>query len=205
MGVFDWTYNTVKGVGAEMGGIIGIKGGADWMREKYGVAGPGAAMGRFGSAFKQGGFMGMVGHGKRFFGVGFDPTAKLHEMMPYMKTIQGQGMRSAYSMAGFTGTPRTFGEIRRGAVKIRQVAGGAQAMFGRRRIAGGVAGAAGLAAVGSTIGLGNALTLGAGVGLGVAGGRYFARAGARDISMWGRRGGKLGFAAAGIGLMTGMI
>ena len=201
----NWAYNTIKGVGAEMGGIIGIKGGEGWMREQFGVSGIGAAMKPFGQAFGEGGFIGMGRHAKHFFGIGFDPGMGMQAMQPYVQTMAGgtrATMRMGYAGANVSVIDAT---ARQGRRRFGQLAREMPGVARRRRYAGGVGAAVGLAGISGTIGLGNAAVLGAGVGLGVAGGRYFARAGVRDLSTWGRRGGKLGFAAAGVGLLTGLF
>lgn len=200
--MFNFAFNTIKGVGAEMGGIIGIKGGQGWMREQFGVESLGGAMKPFGQAFGEGGIIGMGRHAKSFFGIGFDPRGTMGGMGRYMETVSGYQEAFAVPPRG----ARVSREQRLSVLKRGRAFGQTSATaFRRRRIAGGVGAAVGLAGISSTIGLGNVATLGIGAGLGVAGGRYFARAGTRDLSTWGRRGGKLGFAAAGVGLMTGLF
>jgi hypothetical protein len=149
----------------------------------------------------------MAGYGKRFFGIGFDKWMGMEAMQPYMQTMAGG--RTAIRRMGYAGANVSVIEAtaRQGRRRFGQLAREAPGVFRRRRIAGGVGAAVGLAGISSTIGLGEAATLGAGVGVGVAAGRYFGRAGgkASRVAFGGRWGGRLGFAAAGVGLMTGML
>jgi hypothetical protein len=209
-----YAYNTIAAMGRQAGEILGIKGGDQWMREKFGASA--GFMGRgFGQAWQQGGFIGAGQHAKRFFGFGFDQRMGMEAMQPYMRTM-GQGNRAIRQM-GYAGANVSVLEqtARQGRRQFGQLAREAPGVFRRRRIAGGVGLAAGTVMAANTVGLGNLATVGAGAGAGAVlggamgygfAGSQAAMSARRAGGATGRRiGGKLGAGIAGLGLITGVL
>lgn len=203
MGVYEMGYNTIGAIGRQAGEISGIKGGNNWMREKFGLTqGWGN---QFGKAWNRGGFVGLGSAAKNFFGFGFDPKMSAAKMLPYLRTMRGGG--AAAMRAGFGGVPQTPAAALAGLMDLNTIAKTAPGRFNYRRAAGaaGLAGAAVLAS--NTIGLGNLATVGAGAGggaiLGGAIGHAYSQASGGAA---GRRiGGRVGAGIAGLGILTGII
>jgi len=217
MGVLDVMYRTGAAIADQGAQMVGIKGGKNgWLQMNEG--GPG-----FMKAFQNDGFVGMGSQMKSFFGVGFSAQGRMEGMGRYLKTVAGH---EAFTTLPSGRRPVSRSQYTKRLWDTRRFGKEAAATFGRRRIAGGVAGGAGLMAAGQFVGYGNMMKMGAGWGIGsVLGGAISAPFGARAANSFktvggvaqigasragygaaGRRwGGRMGLAATGLGVMTGII
>jgi hypothetical protein len=224
-------YNTISALGRQAGEIAGVKGGNNWMREKFGWdptlsfhPRAGGAMG-FGKAFQEGGFLGLGQQAKRWFGFGFDPRRGAARAAEYMPTLWGgPSALTRFRGRSVSGLTQMKAGMMSGAQRTNMAAAlreerafmrGSADIFRRRRIAGGVGLALGAYGISQTVGLGNVATMGIGMGGGAilggaigygAMGSKAALAAQQGGAAAGRRiGGKIGLGVAGLGLITGIL
>jgi len=202
--------------------IIGIKGGSGWQVSENPLGSGGPSTFPFhgvGKAFRRGGFAGAAGRLGGWLGVGFDPGSLTSgysgfrsavKQMPYFyRTAGGYDVLSGVrrlSHAQQRGIGLGAEAMGRAMAPVQEFAGKMRSMYRWRRGFAVAAGAAGVMGLGATVGYGNAMKLGAGwIGGAVLGGPTGAAIAEGGAAAGRRWGGRVGVAAAGIGLLTGLI